>query len=94
MNPVGLIGEIIFIEFGLNCPRRIHYALLAMPCKWNVNIIISLFKGKGEALDRLNYRDLNLTERILKLIEKIIEGFIHNIRPSHTYRLIMCGIHY
>ena len=28
MNPVGLIGEIIFIEFGLNFSRRIHYTLL------------------------------------------------------------------
>ena len=28
MNPVGLVGEIIFIEFGLNFSRRIHYTLL------------------------------------------------------------------
>ena len=27
-NPVGLVGKIIFIEFGLNFPRRIHYTLL------------------------------------------------------------------
>ena len=51
----------------------------AMPCNWNVSIIISLFKGKGEALYRLNYRDLNLTERILKVIKQIAEGFIRNV---------------
>ena len=28
MNAVGLIGKIIFIEFGLNFSRRIHYTLL------------------------------------------------------------------
>ena len=50
-----------------------------MPYKSNVSIIISLFKGKGKALDRLNYHDLNLTERILKVIEQIIECFIYNI---------------
>ena len=43
----------------------------AIPCNQNVSIIISLFKGKGEIL--------NLTECILKLIEQIIESFIHNI---------------
>ena len=51
----------------------------ALPYKWNVSIIISLFKGKVKALDRLNYHDLNLTERILKVIEQIIECFIYNI---------------
>ena len=25
-----------------------------MPCEWNDSIVISLFKGKGEALDRGN----------------------------------------
>ena len=49
-----------------------------MSCKYNVNVIISLFKGKGEALDRLNYRDFNLRERILKVIQQIIEGFMDN----------------
>ena len=43
----------------------------AIPCNWNVSIIISLFKGKGEIL--------NLTECILKVIEQIIESFIYNI---------------
>ena len=28
MNPVGLVGEIIFIEFGLNFSRQIYYTLL------------------------------------------------------------------
>ena len=28
VNPVGLVVEIIFIEFGLNLFRRIHYTLL------------------------------------------------------------------
>ena len=51
----------------------------AIPCKYNVNVIISLFKGKGEALDRLNYRDFNLRERILKVIQQIIEGFMDSI---------------
>ena len=50
-----------------------------MSSEWNDSIIISLYKGKGEALDRGNYRGLKLTEHILKVIEHIIEDFIRNI---------------
>ena len=32
-----------------------------MPSEWNDNIIISLYEGKSEALDRGNYRGLKLT---------------------------------
>ena len=50
-----------------------------IPSEWNDSIIISLYKGKGEALDRGNYRGLKLTEHILKVMERIIEDFIRNI---------------
>ena len=50
-----------------------------MSNEWNHSIIISLYKGKGEALDRGNYRGLKLTENILKVIERIIEDLICNI---------------
>ena len=50
-----------------------------MSNKWNHSIIISLYKGKGEALDRGNYWGLKLTENILKVIERIIEDLICNI---------------
>ena len=50
-----------------------------MPNEWNDSIIISLYKGKGEALDRGNYRGLKLTEHILKVIEQVIEDLIRNI---------------
>ena len=50
-----------------------------MPSKWNYSIIIGLYKGRGEALDRGNYRGLKLTEHILKVMERIIEDFIQNI---------------
>ena len=50
-----------------------------MPNEWNDSIIISLYKGKGEALDRGNYRGLKLREHILKVIKQIIEDLICNI---------------
>ena len=50
-----------------------------MPSEWDDSFIISLFKGKGEALDRGNYRGLKLTEHVLKVVERIIEVIIRDI---------------
>ena len=49
MNPVGLVGEIIFIEFGLNCPRRIHYTLLAVWTRMD-QINVELIKYSPEVV--------------------------------------------
>ena len=37
---------------------------------------MSLFKGKGSALDRGNYRGLKLTDQALKVVERVIEKII------------------
>ena len=50
-----------------------------MPNEWNDSTIISLYKGKGEALERGNYRGLKLTEHVLKVLERIIDCFIWDI---------------
>ena len=50
-----------------------------MPNECNDSIIISLYKGKGEAFDRGNYRGLKLTKHISKVIQRIIEDLIRNI---------------
>ena len=50
-----------------------------MPNEWNDSIIISLYKGKCEALKRENYWGLTLKEHNLKAIEQIIEDLICNI---------------
>ena len=36
-----------------------------MPKEWNDSIIIRLYKGNGEALDKGHYQGLKLTEHIL-----------------------------
>ena len=45
----------------------------AMPSEWDDCFIFSVFKGKGEAIDRGNYRSLKLTEHVLKVVERIID---------------------
>ena len=39
-------------------------------------LIVSLFKGKGDTLDRNNYCGLKLTDHVLKVIETVVENII------------------
>ena len=48
----------------------------SIPTDWEESFIISLYKGKGEALERGNYRGLKLLDQCLKVVERIVEGFI------------------
>ena len=40
-----------------------------IPSDWEESFFLNLYKGKGEALDRGNYRCLKLTEQVMKLLE-------------------------
>ncbi len=42
-----------------------------IPADWEESFIMCLYKGKGDSLDRGNYRGLKLTEQVLKIIERI-----------------------
>ena len=48
-----------------------------VPVDWSDTIIVSFFKGKRDGLDRNNYRGLKLTDRALKVIEKVVANIIH-----------------
>ena len=41
-----------------------------------MSFILNLYKGKGDALNRGNYRGLKLTEHVLKVMEGIVDGMI------------------
>ena len=47
-----------------------------VPTDWEESFIVYLYKGKGDALDRGNYRGLKLTEQVMKILERIIDGVI------------------
>ena len=47
---------------------------------WEENLIhINLYKGKGEAIDRGNYRELKLTDQVMKLLERVPASSIHKM---------------
>ena len=45
-----------------------------VPTDWKQSFIVCLYKGKGVALDRGNYRGLKLTEQAMKVLERILDG--------------------
>ena len=50
-----------------------------IPSDWDDSFIINLYKGKGDALERGNYRGMKLTDQVLKVIERILEKCIRQI---------------
>ena len=47
-----------------------------MPGDWQVSSIVNCFKGKGDALERGNYRGLKLLEQVMKILERIVDKLI------------------
>ena len=43
------------------------------------SFIVCLYEGKGNALDRGNYRGLKLTEQVIKVLERIVDGLIRQV---------------
>ena len=50
-----------------------------IPSDWEQSFIVSLYKGKGDALDRGNYRGLKLTEQVMKVMERIVDSHIRQL---------------
>ena len=44
-----------------------------VPKDWEESYILNLYKGKGEALERGNYRGLKLTYQVMKVVEHMLE---------------------
>ena len=47
-----------------------------IPTDWQESFIVNLYKGKGDALNRGNYRGLKLIEQVMKVLERLVEGLI------------------
>ena len=47
-----------------------------IPSDWENNYIINIYKGKGDALIRDNYRGLKLLDHVIKVIERVMEKII------------------
>ena len=50
-----------------------------VPSDWEQSFIVCLYKGKMNALERGNYRGFKLTEQVMKVLEKIVDGLIRQL---------------
>ena len=50
-----------------------------IPTDWQESFILNLYKGKGDALERGNYRGLKLTDQVMKLLERVLDSFIREM---------------
>ena len=51
-----------------------------IPEDWEMSFILNLYKGKGDALNRGNYRGLKLTEHVMKVMERIVDEMIQEMK--------------
>ena len=51
----------------------------AIQSDWDESFILNLYKGKGKALERGNYHCLKRTDQVMKLLERVLDFFIHEM---------------
>ena len=80
-GPSGIVVEMLKAagDTGATMIRDLAVSIIRdgkVPADWERSFIVCLYKGKGDALDRNNYRGLKLTEQVMKVLERIVDGLI------------------
>ena len=83
-GPSGIVVEMIQAtgDMGASMIRDLAVAIIRdgkVPSDWEQSFIVCLYKGKGDALERDNYRGLKLTEQVMKILERIVDGLIRQL---------------
>ena len=83
-GPSGIVVEMIRAagDMGASMIRDLAAAIICdgkVPSDWEQSFIVCLYKGKGDALERGNYRGLKLTEQVMKVLERIVDGLIRQV---------------
>ena len=83
-GPSGIVVEMIRAAGDMDA-SMIHDLAAAIirdgkvPSDWEQSFIVCLYKGKGDALERGNYRCLKLTEQVMKVLERKVDGLIRQV---------------
>ena len=83
-GPSGIVVEMIHAagDTAVSMIRDLAVSIIKdgkVPADWEESFIVCLYKGKGDALDRGNYRGLKLTEQVMKILERIIDSVIRGM---------------
>ena len=84
LGPSGIVVEMIRAvgDMGASMIRDLAAAIIRdgkVPSDWEQNFIVCLYKGKGDALERGNYRVLELTDQVMKILERIVDILIRQL---------------
>ena len=66
-------------DMGASMIRHLAAAIIPdgkVPSDWEQSFIVCLYKGKGDTLERGNYPGLKLTEQVVKVLERIVDGLM------------------
>ena len=79
LGPSGIVVEMIRAagDTGTSMIRDLAAAIIydgKVTSDWEKSVIVCLYKGKGDALDRGNYCGLKLTEQVMKVLERNVDG--------------------
>ena len=83
-GPSGIVVEMIRAagDMGASIIRDLAAAIIfdgKVPSGWEQSFIVGLYKGKGDALERGSYLGLKLTEQVMKVLERIVDGLIRQV---------------
>ena len=83
-GPSGIIVEMIRAagDMGTSMIGDLAAAIIhdgKVPSDWEQSFIVCLYKGKGDALERGNYLGLKLTEQVMKVLERIVDGLVRQV---------------
>ena len=78
-GPSGIVVEMIRAagDMGTSMIRDLAAAIICdgkVPSNWEQSFIVCLYKGKGCALERSKYLGLKLTEKVMKVLERIVDS--------------------
>ena len=82
-GPSGVVIEMIKAAGDRIVPLISHLLNLIIkeskvPDEWNLSYIINLYKGKGDGMDRGNFRGLKLLDQVMKIGEHVLEVMIRS----------------
>ena len=84
MGPSGTVVEMIRAAVDMGASMICDHAAAIIrygkvPSDWEQSFIVCLYKGKGDAYERGNYPSLKLTEQVIYVLERIVDGLIRQL---------------
>ena len=83
-DPSGIVVEMIRAtgDMGASMIHDLAVAIIhdgKVPSDWEQSFIVCFYNGKGDTLERGNYRGLKLTEQVMKILERIVDSLIRQL---------------